>query len=616
MSCRFLCSGPNAPPGFTAWQPVKSELLHGTVVLLADSDGQGEELLAGLWDRFCGVLLIAGEPFGWQQRGPRAWKLCLPADQIPVARTFLTTWTPGSRTVSERQRVREAETALSRSEQDLTSILDSIGDAVVASDARGNIRRMNPAAETLSAWQGAAAIGRPLLEVFPLRSLPARLRLDDVVHQIVERVDKDHAQRNHLLLARDDHEFRLAPSASPILDEQGQCCGYVFVFRDKTAQYRLEEELRQRQSLDALGQLAGGVAHEFNNMLAGINGFAELLEMKLSRDQSSQSMLKSIKTTVERAAGLTRQLLSFARRHASQKKVLDLHKLIVDVLDLAAHTFDRRIVIDTRLEAPSVHILGEPSLLQTVLLNLFVNARDAMPDGGRLTVQTSVIPADLAESLCQRQQDMLVLAVTDTGVGIPEDQLERIFEPFFTTKDPGQGSGLGLSALYGIMQEHQGQVRVVSQVGLGSTFTLFFPLSAQKPPQRQAESEKNHRPGRVLVVEDEEFIRQFLKNGLERHGYTVTLLDNGLEGVKAVKTDPDAFDIVVMDINMPFMNGRDALAAMRPEAPLLPVILISGYITEDDLEDLRRKGAAAVLPKPFRIRDLLQQIAENIRRQG
>ncbi len=665
MSVLFLSTHPDPPPGYhQIFRPRKSDLLRGTVVLLVSSDPEGEKLLEGLWGRFCGVVLIPEGNPSWEKKGDNAWKLLWPLDRITEIHPVLELWARSitqernaqrTTTVWEKEvsrlnreqvwirehyhlvteklrknvdqvsklnrdlhdqleRAGQAEAALSRSEHDLAGILDSIGDAVVATDDRMKIRRMNPAAEVLSGWKREAAVGESLLVVFPLRSVPGNEPLSDPVKEILEREEALDISRKHLLLGRDESEIRLAPSASPILDDGGKTIGYVFVFRDKTRQYQMEEELRQRQSLDALGQLAGGVAHEFNNLLAGINGFAELLEMNLIHDNSSLDLLKSIKNTVERASGLTRQLLSFARRHVSQMKVLDLHRLVQEVLNLAAHTFDRRIIIETRLEATPPFIMGESALLQTVLLNLFINSRDAMPEGGRLTVRSADLPADEAKVVCQVNQDFITLTVEDTGIGIPENQLERIFEPFFTTKSPGMGTGLGLSALYGIMQEHKGQVKVSSRQGEGTRFTLYFPKTSQMPAPIQEEDEKNRHPGRILVVDDEEYVRKFLKTGLERHGYSVALSDNGLQGVKTVSDDPTAFDIVVIDINMPFMNGRDALAAIRPTAPHLPVILISGYITEDDLEELKRLGAAAVLSKPFSIRDLLKRIDDHIRR--
>ncbi len=662
MATRFICTSSVPPKGFEAHQPQKRDLLRGTVVLLVESDEEGERFLSGLWDRFCGVLLVPGLTSDWVKKGQNAWKIHFQADQLEDVWTILDAWTASlvagresyslnvvwekevTRLNREHTAVREhyhlvteqlrghvsqisqlnkslhdqleravsAEAALSRSERDLAITLDSIGDAVVATDDRTRIRRMNPAAEELSGWTLATAIGTPLLSVFPFLELAERRPLSDPVSQIVAVGDSP----GHLLLDRVFREIRLAPSASPIIDEDGSTVGYVFVFRDLTSQILMEEELRQRQRLDALGQLAGGVAHEFNNLLAGIHGYAELLEMSLQHDMSSQKQLKSIKTTVDRASGLTRQLLTFARKHTSQMKILDLHRLVRDVLDLAAHTFDRRISIETQLKASSSFILGEPALLQTVLLNLFINARDAMPEGGTLVVRTFNREGDQVPGCGSSDHGLVQLAVEDTGVGIPHDQLERVFEPFFTTKSPGKGTGLGLSALYGIMQEHKGHVRVSSQVGAGSVFTLSFPVSRQEPTGQNDGVDETNRPGRVLVVDDEEFIRHFLKIGLERHGYSVTLLNNGAECVTAISADPEGFDLVIMDINMPFMNGRDALGAIRPFAPLLPVILVSGYITEENMDDLKRLGAIAVLPKPFKIKDMLQKVAEFIRRSG
>lgn len=665
MAHRFISTRPDAPRGYEVLNPAKSDLLRGTVVLLVTDEGEARRLLDGLWSRFCGVLIVPSETTAVEACGPLAWRLQAPLDLVPALHPCLEGFAAAIgvgkaasdqklvwqkevarldlvhsavrehyNLVTERlrenvaqvsslnhslqeqlERVQKTESALQRSERDLAITLDAIGDAVVATDLNITIRHMNPAAEELCGWRKDEAIGHPIEDVFPLLDSQDRAIHPELAERVLTLGRTIGLPKDTRLHDRQGRERRVFHSAAPIQDERGHPTGIVYVFRDMTEQLRLEEDLRQRQRMDALGQLAGGVAHDFNNLLLGIQGFAELLETRLGDDDQSLHFLRSIQTASERAAGLTRQLLTFARKQVSRMQKVDLHRLIREVVELAAHTFDRRISLRTRLLAYPSTIVGEPALLQSVLLNLLINARDAMPDGGVLKVTTAThghlqLPPSLAS---MPAADYLSVEVEDSGIGIAPEHLDRIFEPFFTTKSTGKGTGLGLSTLYGTMEDHKGKVTVSSQLGGGTRFTLYFPLAEALSEPLPTEPGTPTR-GHVLVVDDEDFVRNFLRMSLESAGYAVTLAENGKAALDLVAAGPSAYDVVLMDLNMPVMNGRDALAAMRPLAPDLPVVVASGYITEADLDELRNLGAQAILAKPFKVQELCERISEQIPR--
>ncbi|MDA3961882.1 MAG: PAS domain S-box protein [Planctomycetota bacterium] len=428
----------------------------------------------------------------------------------------------------------------------------------------------------------------------------AKYRSDDreVLESGCAKIDYEESQ-----VAPDGSTVWLRGSKVPLRTTEGEVYGVLGTYMDVTERKQLDEQLRQSQKMDAIGQLAGGIAHDFNNMLGGIFGAAELLDAHIPDDPSARQYHNMIMISAERAADLTSQLLAFARRQPASSTAVDVHEVIEETATLLAKTIDRRIVIDQQLEAKHSHVIGDPSLLHSALLNLGINASHAMPEGGRLTLATRQVTIDAA--LCEVSSfdltpgPFLEVEIRDSGEGIDEAVLPRIFEPFFTTKTQGKGTGLGLAAVYGTVQQHFGMISVYSEPGAGTCFHILLPLAPDQLKEDESDGQLCPGSGRVLVVDDEEVMRLTAKAILESLGYEVILAENGVEGLSRFKQDPDHFDLVVLDMVMPEMNGRDCFRAIRSIRPEQRVLLSSGFTREDDLAEMKREGLLGFIRKPY-----------------
>jgi PAS domain S-box-containing protein len=390
----------------------------------------------------------------------------------------------------------------------------------------------------------------------------------------------------------------------------GQALRMVGFNRDVTAVRAMEDRLRQSQKIDAIGQLAGGIAHDFNNVLSGILGASDLLYGLLPPDPRAKRCLHIIQDAAERAAGLTQKLLSFARKQPARLEVLDLHVLVRDMVGLLEHTIDRRIRIDLRLAAPVAMIHGDAVLLQSAIVNLGINAAHAMEDGGTLTLATRAIDLDPAAcrvaNITGKPGAFIVLEVHDTGHGIPPDVLPHIFEPFFTTKPVGQGTGLGLSTVFGTVSQHGGAITVRSEPGSGTCFEILLPLHAAAPAPvvPAAETVMQQDRGLILVVDDEALLRVTAREMLEFLGYTVLTAADGREGLDIFAKHHADIDVVLLDMVMPVLSGRDCFIAMREIQGDARIVITSGFLRDDDLTQLLAAGVSGCLRKPYRAKEL------------
>ncbi|MHC4885177.1 MAG: ABC transporter substrate-binding protein, partial [Planctomycetota bacterium] len=358
--------------------------------------------------------------------------------------------------------LRKNERTLRSQEENLRITLDAIGDAVIATDDAAVITRMNPVAENLTGWSTGEAIGRPLETVFTTVSSESRDPNPSPAWETMQGKDQAGHPRQSILLRRDGSECTISDRAAPILTEEGQVIGSVLVFHDITEQLKLEEQFRQAQKMEAVGQLAGGIAHDFNNMLNGIIGGAEMILLKLGKDSPMNKYIDMILDAAEKATGLNKKLLSFSRKDQSISTPVELHACIENTLAIFERSIDRRIELNCQLEAKHCTIIGDPSQLQNAILNLCINARDAMPQGGTLHIETENV--ELSAEDCTSTNFSLTpgphifLTLIDTGTGMSREVQERIFEPFFTTKGEGKGTGLGMAAVYGCIQGHHGSL--------------------------------------------------------------------------------------------------------------------------------------------------------------
>jgi signal transduction histidine kinase/CheY-like chemotaxis protein len=371
----------------------------------------------------------------------------------------------------------------------------------------------------------------------------------------------------------------------------------------------MEERLSQTQKLEAVGQLAGGIAHDFNNLLTGILGNAEALLAQVRGSRELVEPCTAILGAAERAADLTRDLLAFSRKSKVETRPVDVAQICDQALRLLEHTVEKQVSLEHRKEAGRCVVLADAGQLLNGVLNLAVNARDAMPTGGHLTLVTR--EAQPSEVGGDDPQPMVAIEVRDTGLGIAPAVRERIFEPFFTTKEVGKGTGLGLAAVYGIATSHGGEVRVASEPGRGSTFTIYLPRYEGPVEQPTAEAQAHHGKGSgtILIVDDEPVVRTVARGLLEHMGYQVLEAADGTEGLDVYRGHADSVDLVIADVIMPEMDGIEMLRRLRETDPELPAIVSSGYgQPEESLESLGLPVSGFV-NKPYRASDLAAAVA-------
>jgi nitrogen-specific signal transduction histidine kinase len=390
----------------------------------------------------------------------------------------------------------------------------------------------------------------------------------------------------------------------------------VGVKRDISAQVRLEEQLRQMQKMEAIGQLAGGVAHDFNNLLTPILGYAELLQARFPPDDPTHAAVAEIRRAGEGARRLTAQLLAFGRKQMIELTVLDLAALAARTSRMLRRTIREDIDVVVKRTAETTHVRADASQIEQVLMNLALNAQDALPYGGRMVIETgSVVVGEADEPLRPgfKPGAYALLTVSDTGTGMDAETLAHIFEPFFTTKEKGKGTGLGLATAYGIVKQHGGEITVYSEPGRGSTFRVYLPCTEELPEdaERPLRPRTVHQGAEtVLVVEDNPLVRNLASNMLEAHGYTVLRAASGEECLRQVEEHRDAIHLLLVDVIMPGMNGREVherVAALRPE---IRVLFMSGY-AEDIIapQGMLRKDVDFIA-KPFSVESLTGKVRE------
>ena len=414
----------------------------------------------------------------------------------------------------------------------------------------------------------------------------------------------------------DGHETWVSTTKLPLLDADGHVIGTFGISRDITEQVlarqeqqHLEAQLTQAQKMEATGRLAGGMAHAFRNQLTVIRGYCDILLRQLAQDDPSRLSIEEIRAAAERSAGVTGQLLAFSRRQAVSPQVLDVSNVLREMEGSLAQMLGEDITVSMVLSHGRACILADPAQVQQALINMAVNARDAMPGGGHLTIETAT--TDLDDDYVRRHVGAkggphLMITVSDTGTGMDQATCEQIFEPFFTTKDKGKGTGLGLSMVYGFVKQTGGTVTVYSEVGHGSTFTIYLPLTAApgegsaEPagPEPAARSEARGTET-ILVAEDEDAVRELIARVLRRSGYTVLEAGNAREAMPLGEHYDGAVDLLITDVVMPGMSGPELAQCLQPIRPNMPVLFLSGYTAEAMAPHGMLNGQAELLTKPF-----------------
>lgn len=503
--------------------------------------------------------------------------------------------------------------------------LSSIGDAVIATDEDGKINFLNGVAEELTGWSTTEAAGRPLKDIFHIIEEQTRKPGEDPVQRVMQTGTVVGLKTQTLLLRRDGREVPIDDSGAPIRDEQGRIIGVVLVFRDITErrqiqdqQQRLQEQLNQAQKMESVGRLAGGVAHDFNNMLGIIIGHTDLIKMILEKEQPGsalQSDLDQIMTAAQRSADLTRQLLGFARKQPILPVVLDLNVTISNMIKMLQRLVGEEINFHWKPGENLWSVKIDPSQTDQLLANLCVNARDAIEGVGNITIETANIPAD--DIFCAQHPectagDYVMLAVSDDGQGMDQETLKNLFEPFFTTKKIGEGTGLGLAMVYGIVKQNDGFIDVYSEPGIGAVFKIYLPRTGEASSARLTTDLRVMQGGHetVLVVEDEKAILNLAKSVLERLGYNVIAVQSPTQAIQIAATHRPPIDLLITDVIMPEMNGQQLRMEIRKRLPDTKVIFMTGYTA--DAIALRGVGEHDVrlLQKPFSISSLARKVRE------
>ncbi len=505
----------------------------------------------------------------------------------------------------------EMEKKVRDSEKWLSTTLTSLNEGVITTDKSGKIKFINPIAEKMTGWSATDAVSLKVSEVFKIFSEKDHEKLDCPVHSILNDSQNNKSNYSSLLTNKNGKEFLIDHFESLIKNHKDKTIGAILVFRDISERRRLEDQFHQAQKMESIGLLAGGVAHDFNNILSAILGYASFMKMKMNEDHPFFNYVDTIEKSAIRGADLTAQLLSFARKGQLNIKSLDLNAVVSEALKVVKSTFDRSIEIETTFfpALPTIDI--DEIKMQQILMNLFVNARDAMPKGGKLTIETNIarftgkrndLTLDLEPGV------YAVLSVADTGTGIDEKILKSIFEPFFTTKEKGKGTGLGLSMVYGVVKNLKGDIQVDSKIGKGTRFNIYLPISGKPEQKDHLELDAPLGKGEtILVVDDEETIRDFVDLSFKKNGYKVILAENGLEGVKVFKKNKDNIDLVILDLVMPKMGGFEAYEEMRKISPKTKFIYTTGYTEDIKMKEITKSGIDGFLRKPCQIKELLSE---------
>jgi PAS domain S-box-containing protein len=506
------------------------------------------------------------------------------------------------------QMIRERTAELEQTSSLLEATLDAIPDVLGIQDDRHRIIRYNAAGYRFLNKRHDEVVGKKCFELI------GRTRECDgcATSECYQTQKPASVKRYETAL-----DAWLDVRAYPILDENGRLVKVIEHLRDITAEKRSEEEnlklqkqLQHAQKMESLGVLAGGIAHDFNNLLMAIQGRISLMAMGLAASSPHREHIQSIEECILSATDLTRQLLGFARGGKYEVKPIDLNELLLNCAAMFGRT-KKEIRIHRKLTEQPLTVEADNRQIEQVLLNLFINSWQAMPDGGELYLQTEAVTLEEADARPHQIQAgrYAKVSVTDTGIGMDNSILNRIFDPFFSTKEKGRGTGLGLASAYGIVKNHEGAITVYSEVGHGSTFNIYLPLS-DAPVRSDAAPDAGIDRGAetVLIVDDEEIIIEVGRALLETLGYTVIVARSGREAIDTVKSRGKEIDLVILDLIMPGIKGEKAFDAIREIRPSLPILLSSGYAINGQATDIMKKGCDGFIQKPYTVSELSRKI--------
>jgi PAS domain S-box-containing protein len=526
------------------------------------------------------------------------------------------------RDISDRKRIaeelrraneelhRRTNEQLGESRSRLASIIDSSEDAILSKDLNGMITSWNKGAERIYGYSPEEVVGKHIALLTPLDR-------PDEISEILQKIARGESTEHYesVRVTKDGRHLSMSISVSPLRNAAGEIVGASAIARDITTQKRTEGQLRQSQKMEAIGRLAGGVAHDFNNILGIINACSEFLRDRIDPASEPSVYVENIKKAIERGRSLTKQMMAFSRTSAVQPRILDLNERLREISKLLRPLLGEDIEILIVPRSATAVVEMDPGQLDQIVVNLAVNARDAMPRGGKFILETGTVRFD--EGFAEQQQEMaagkyVLLTLSDTGSGMDEATVSRIFEPFFTTKEAGKGTGLGLATVYGIVKQSGGHILVYSEPGQGTTFKIYLPSAEHKigiASRPEAETASLKRKGAtILLVEDDEIMRSLTRKLLEENGYTVVEADDGKSALEWVESHPEPIDLLLTDVVMRRMSGPELVERLEASRPNLKVVYMSGYTGELMANREVLKAGVTLLEKPFSRTALLNTI--------
>ena len=493
----------------------------------------------------------------------------------------------------------------------LATAIDQAAESVIISDRRGTIQYVNPAFERLSGFSQEDIVGENL------HILKSDKHGEAFYKKMWETISRGQTWTGRINNRMKDGSLReFETSISPIRDGLGAIVSFVSVNRDVTQEVELEAQLLQAQKMEAVGTLAGGIAHDFNNLLQVIQGYSEVLLNGVSEDHSSYEPLEKILRSAKRGAELTRQLLTFSRKVPSEKRQLDLNYEVEQVQKLLERTIPKMIEIELCLTESPLFINGDPIQVEQAMMNLAVNAMDAMSDGGKIVIQTERVTLNKDSRNTHLEASpgtYALLSIADTGHGMSKETLEHVFEPFYTTKDVGKGTGLGLAMVYGIVKNHEGYIMCYTEPEIGTTFKIYLPSVEEERDSGDVGESEGRVPGgaeTILLVDDEEYIIELGVELLSDAGYTVRAATDGESALEIYDKDLERIDLVILDLVIPGMGGKKCYEEILRLNPKAKILIVSGYPAEEARKEALEAGIRGFVGKPFDVVHMLKTVRE------